>query len=391
MARKSSMGPIRPSSSKQVVVSGRPSTGSSAGFGVSAPEESVIIQLQSTNTRYLLQNQALIKEKQFLSNRLAESEHARTEQLHDLASLRKRVASLERELANRPTTSPAILDNLERMANQQLVEIARLRRDVPASPHRSLQITITSSSPVHRERSVLEAGSPRRGSQFLDVVTSPRHHNPSQPSPQSPCKAPQARRDSRPAPCTLPKFALSPQRLLGDDEVVSMEISANFHASTPKRQQTPPAELGSPQERVTDGASKPSPPIDIAKRQQILQSLTNTLPPPQEPAEAARRHPSRRTRPVSYAPIPLGAKLRRQSTKFVDAAAEDAFDIVVSKGNQRKRRRTESQTPVPSQKPRGNRPALANVTNTNQKSTKAVATPTPTVHDENDVFAFQSH
>ena len=330
------------------------------GYQLDQDEELVIVHLQELNTRYLLHNQALVKERQALQKRLAEIEGKRKDQNKLISDLQQQVNDLKGQLRDLHQASMEMLQRFELMMRVQSLEVeqmkqrARLRAQLRGQA--SLLRLSTTSKPLFVKppkpvsgRAQLLLTSPTQEEQQCSQASSPMAVSPTHGK----------RTTTQPARRLDIDTAPSPVRF-GSDAVILMEVLSHFSALTPKRQLTPPRqahEMGSPQQRprLNQSVSLTS----FLGSRQIIQSLLNSMAPPEQlqatlpapnksadttstdtkpPLDSAkgsattdRRPHRRRTKPVNYAPVPLLAKLRRSSLlRFVDAVGENAFEYVIS-------------------------------------------------------------
>lgn len=340
------------------------------GYQLDQDEELVIVHLQELNTRYLLHNQALVKERLALQKRLAEMDSKGKDQSRLISELKQQVSDLKGQLRDLHQSSLEMIQRFELMMRVQTLEVEQMKQRARL---RALLSSLSSLLKLTKPPSKLPfikppKPAPARAPLLLTSPVQHEHHRSQESSPMA--MSPTHGKRSGAVPASLARLSLQPEPSpvrFGSDAVILMEVLSHFSALTPKRQLTPPSqalEMGSPQQRHR--LSQSGTLASFLGSRQILQSLLNSMAPP-EPLAAAmpapiksadstntnthtdtkpqahddanksitttgdRRPQRRRTKPVNYAPLPLLAKLRRSSLlRFVDAVGENAFQYVIS-------------------------------------------------------------
>lgn len=121
---------------------------------------------------------------------------------------------------------------------------------------------------------------------------------------------------------------------------------------------------------------------DIQSIESLVKSPTPELK--QEPVDSPPRRPTRARKEVSYKPLSLNAKMRRESVKMLDAVGENVLiNYSVKKSNQKDTNDNESKSTK--------RKPLKNITNSNNASKKRkslATTPTPNLSSNSDLSVF---
>ena len=105
--------------------------------------------------------------------------------------------------------------------------------------------------------------------------------------------------------------------------------------------------------------------------------------------ELPPRRPSRNRKEVSYKPLSMRAKMRRESIKMLDAVGDNVLINYSTSSKKRTNESQQQQEPKDPEEPQNKRKALSNITNTAKSTNKKRQSLDPFAQADLSIFDFQ--
>jgi shugoshin len=341
------------------------------------------------NSRYIAQNQALARTNAVMATKISDLETRISQLIQENTELRLVLTWGTSDRTRLTEKLTAIEAGLVTDFNRTLTTLKEIRRDLhlPQSNYGPFSLPFTSSTPTEES------------SFFLPTALFPtsKHSKSSSPEPDRLHSHPRGSRNkveshSMPDPVLVkepkkPEIASNVSVILEQDEETLMSLNdvipevKQTKKSSKKIASTSGVVRGkNKHHKSTTNATKPktqAAPEQSQNRSPVkIEVFKDTPPPPPSPPplESGPQRPRRNTKKVDYKPVPLGAKLRRESTSLVDAADENAFNFVLSETKKSTKKRRLSQSP-----------ALSNITNTKREKPSSKDLKIFDFEDENEI------